>query len=145
MKTELGTEFVFHLLSGRAAASPRTLIALFLPFILSRYSNVAITGNNRAKKQSALALKMSVNNFEVSLSETQQRVEQCTRDAPLILLLQSQTLTIRVKTAPFGSSFWPRTAHLDRKRYVKQTTTIFHMPFSVSVCVWWWCCRHFSS
>lgn len=97
MKTELGTEFVFHRLSGRAAAYPRTLIALFLPFILSRYSNVAVTGNNRAKKQSALALKMSVNNFEVSLSETQQRVEQCTSDAPLILLLQSQTLTIRVK------------------------------------------------
>lgn len=70
MKTELGTEFVFHLLSGRAAASPRTLIALFLPFILSRYSSMAVTGNNRAKKQAALALKMSVNNCEVSLSET---------------------------------------------------------------------------
>jgi len=48
MKTELGTEFVFHRLTGWAAASPRTLIALFLPLIMSRYSNVVITGKNRA-------------------------------------------------------------------------------------------------
>ncbi len=77
MKTELGTEFVFHRLTGWAAASPRTLIALFLPLIMSRYSSVAATGNN-GKKQGTLALKISVNNFEVSSpSETCRRVEQC--------------------------------------------------------------------
>lgn len=79
MKTEIGTEFVFHRLNSRAAASLRTLIALFLPLILSRYSSVAATCNNGGKKQGASALKMSVNNFEVSLSETCPQVEQCKR------------------------------------------------------------------
>lgn len=77
MKTELGTEFVFHRLTGWATASPRTLIALFLPLIMSRYSSMVATGNN-GKKQGTLALKMSVNNFEVRPSETCRRVEQCT-------------------------------------------------------------------